>query len=210
MSSIKGEAEIVYKAVGTVTYPRNGESAYQIALNNGFIGTEQEWLDSLNGYTPQKYVDYYTKSDQQAIKADIMSDVELRLNDIENPALTGLATEDYVNEAVKEKYSTTETRTGTWINGKPIYRKTFTEISLQSGVQKQIDISSISNGETLVNIYGFFINQYGIAMGLNTYLKSTEYTATYVDLSKKIIYALCSGYTIKDGYITLEYTKTTD
>lgn len=27
----------------------NGESAYQIAVRNGFVGTEQEWLDSLQG-----------------------------------------------------------------------------------------------------------------------------------------------------------------
>lgn len=26
-----------------------GESAYQIAVDHGFIGTEQEWLDSLKG-----------------------------------------------------------------------------------------------------------------------------------------------------------------
>jgi len=26
-----------------------GLSAYQVAVKNGFVGTEQEWLDSLNG-----------------------------------------------------------------------------------------------------------------------------------------------------------------
>lgn len=26
-----------------------GDSAYQVAVNNGFVGTEQEWLDSLQG-----------------------------------------------------------------------------------------------------------------------------------------------------------------
>lgn len=31
-----------------------GESAYQIALRNGFIGTEQEWLDSLKGDKGEK------------------------------------------------------------------------------------------------------------------------------------------------------------
>lgn len=30
----------------------NGKSAYQIALENGFQGTEQEWLQSLQGATP--------------------------------------------------------------------------------------------------------------------------------------------------------------
>lgn len=28
----------------------NGKSAYEIALDNGFIGTEQEWLSSLKEY----------------------------------------------------------------------------------------------------------------------------------------------------------------
>lgn len=29
-----------------------GKSAYEIAVENGFQGTEQEWLDSLKGQTP--------------------------------------------------------------------------------------------------------------------------------------------------------------
>lgn len=42
-----------------------GDSAYDVAVANGFEGTEQEWLDSLkgepgtDGYTPQKGVDYF-------------------------------------------------------------------------------------------------------------------------------------------------------
>jgi hypothetical protein len=27
----------------------NGESAYQVAVRNGFVGTESEWLNSLKG-----------------------------------------------------------------------------------------------------------------------------------------------------------------
>lgn len=30
----------------------NGKSAYEIAVDNGFSGTETEWLASLNGITP--------------------------------------------------------------------------------------------------------------------------------------------------------------
>lgn len=40
----------------------DGKSAYQIAVDNGFTGTEAEWLASLkgkNGYTPVKGVDYF-------------------------------------------------------------------------------------------------------------------------------------------------------
>mgnify|MGYP003289781474 CR=1 FL=1 len=40
----------------------DGKSAYQIALDNGFEGSESEWLESLrgkNGYTPVKGKDYF-------------------------------------------------------------------------------------------------------------------------------------------------------
>jgi hypothetical protein len=30
----------------------DGESAYEIAVNNGFVGTEQQWLDSLGADVP--------------------------------------------------------------------------------------------------------------------------------------------------------------
>lgn len=44
----------------------DGKSAYEIAVDNGFVGTEQEWLESLegeNGYTPIKGVDYFDGKD---------------------------------------------------------------------------------------------------------------------------------------------------
>ena len=40
----------------------NGKSAYEIAVEEGFIGTIDEWLESLHGkdgYTPQKGIDYF-------------------------------------------------------------------------------------------------------------------------------------------------------
>ena len=37
---------------------KNGLSAYEIAVKNSFEGTEEEWLESLKGYTPQKGIDY--------------------------------------------------------------------------------------------------------------------------------------------------------
>lgn len=46
----------------------NGLSAYEIAVKNGFEGTEQEWLDSLQGYTPQREIDYWTEADKAEIK----------------------------------------------------------------------------------------------------------------------------------------------
>lgn len=67
----------------------DGKSAYDIAVDNGFVGTESEWLESLkgadgangadgkdgangaDGYTPVKGTDYWTESD----KTDIVNSV---------------------------------------------------------------------------------------------------------------------------------------
>lgn len=67
--------EIVNEAVEGIIKGADGEdgkSAYEIAQDNGFEGTEQEWLESLkgadglpgkDGYTPQKGIDYYEGKD---------------------------------------------------------------------------------------------------------------------------------------------------
>ena len=47
----------------------NGESAYNIAVKNGFVGTEAEWIESLKGTTPVKGVDYWTETDIAEIKS---------------------------------------------------------------------------------------------------------------------------------------------
>lgn len=59
----------------------DGKSAYQIAVDNGFEGTEAEWLESLkgepgkdgeDGHTPVKGEDYFTDADKaEMVKAVI-------------------------------------------------------------------------------------------------------------------------------------------
>ena len=44
---VKVEAEVKATLVGN-----NGKSAYEIALAHGFVGTEEEWLESLKAKMP--------------------------------------------------------------------------------------------------------------------------------------------------------------
>lgn len=53
-----------------------GYSAYQIAVINGFEGTEQEWLESLKGYSPVRGIDYWTKEDIDSIKQDLKNYID--------------------------------------------------------------------------------------------------------------------------------------
>lgn len=65
-----------------------GKSAYEIAVEHGFIGTEQQWLASLrgvdgangldghngaDGYTPVKGVDYFTANDKAELVISVLS-----------------------------------------------------------------------------------------------------------------------------------------
>lgn len=58
----------------------DGKSAYQSAVDNGFEGTETEWLASLKvkgdpGDTPVKGEDYYTEKEKAEIVADVLEEV---------------------------------------------------------------------------------------------------------------------------------------
>ena len=111
---------------------------------------------------------------------------------------------NYVNGL--ETYSTSETRVGTWIDGKPIYRKTFTipsfsinEISVNTG------LTTISN---IVNWKGCFkradINcLYSIDNALMDEWRFNYNTGI-------MIFKTNNRYATFTGYITIEYTKTTD
>lgn len=61
-----------YVLRGSVMNPTHvqGKSAYEVAVLNGFEGTESEWLESLK---PVRGVDYWTEEDVAAIKAYIDS-----------------------------------------------------------------------------------------------------------------------------------------
>ena len=71
----------------------NGKSAYELAVEHGFAGSETQWLASLkgekgmagvrgptgltgnDGYTPIKGTDYWTAEDRQGIIDDVLSSI---------------------------------------------------------------------------------------------------------------------------------------
>ena len=86
-------AELKANGVGTGSGAagKDGKSAYEIAIEHGFIGAEQQWLASLkgeigpagadgangtngvDGYTPVKGTDYWTAEDRQSIVRDVLA-----------------------------------------------------------------------------------------------------------------------------------------
>lgn len=58
----------------------NGLTAYEVAVKNGFEGTEAEWLESLK---PVKGTDYYTEQDKEEIEEDLIESLNCLQIDIE-------------------------------------------------------------------------------------------------------------------------------
>lgn len=109
-------------------------------------------------------------------------------------------------------YSTSETVCGTWINGKPLYRKVINFGELPNTTEKNVS-HGVSNIGTIVSMKGFAIrNTDGITIFL-PYISVGDPDSN-VGLYSKPGYV--SAYALKDRrpysvcYVTMEYTKTTD
>lgn len=111
-----------------------------------------------------------------------------------------LANDTYL---VNDLYSITEKRVGTWINGKPIYRKVV-HLTTVAGVNS---FGTISNLDELIDIKGAFTDGYN-KLPSNFYFNQNSYIITWIN--QTVLYYWCEGYVGFNGNIVIEYTKTTD
>lgn len=113
----------------------------------------------------------------------------------------------FLSEYASACYSTTEREVGCWVDGKPLYQKTFTQ--QLSGVTGSIDISAL-NAETAFIVDGFY--DLGVTnIGLNEWLSNGNYAYTHVnnELSPPYIDCYCT-WANSTITVTIQYTKTTD
>lgn len=76
---------------------KDGLSAYELALKNGFVGTEEEWLESLNAANPElvdkSVVEYLEKNPVDVPVTSVngrVGDVELDADDVGAVSKSGL------------------------------------------------------------------------------------------------------------------------
>lgn len=106
------------------------------------------------------------------------------------------------NIATMTSYSTSETRVGTWIDGKPIYRivKSFATATSKTNNSATISISTL-NVDNMINIYG--------STSGNFMLLGDSQAITWNANNITIYFNNSSAYSVS-GYITIEYTKNTN
>ena len=119
-----------------------------------------------------------------------------------------IALDDKVEELESDKtYTRTEREIGTWIDGKPIYRKCYT-----GNLASNVDYINIDNTlklntiDCLINSYGFGTLTNGIKASLNGYLNATVFSDVAVQTDGLYI---SYGSAFRGGKYTVivEYTK---
>ena len=107
-------------------------------------------------------------------------------------------------------YSTTEQVIGTWIDGKPLYEKTF-ETTSPSNSNSDISVADITNlnidSVISTNGYCLLTSDYFIPLGF--YGSSSSHAVAY-STKTAIVCNVGSSYTSKPIKVTIQYTKTTD
>lgn len=150
--------------------------------------------EKLGGELPS----YYATAEEHLTLAERVDDIDVALEKVEG----------------NFNYSTTEKVIGTWINGKPIYRKTYTYPSVGSGTPTTfdtdtshipVDVSTISfkrnDGYTIINnhVYGSADYNY-----LSVWHEDTGVRGNY------FIYLSSDNTGATNVTFTVDYYKTTD
>ena len=138
---VKEISDKVLEQVEAGTKGEDGKSAYQIALDEGFEGSEAEWLASLKGKTPVKGVDYFTQEEIQQIENNAAAKVDLsdyaKTADLSTVATSG-SYEDLKNKPTIPAPYTLPTASTSTLGGVKVDGST---ITITNGV-----ISSVSGG----------------------------------------------------------------
>ena len=118
-----------------------------------------------------------------------------------------------IEEAIEKKqnYSTEEQVIGTWIDGKPLYRKTIQKSFVDNWTTLYLndlnaDTIYINYGKTFAN---FKMDNTYYSNG-QFYVSETDFFRTFIANKNELLVAFASAMTEREATITIEYTKTTD
>ena len=100
------------------------------------------------------------------------------------------------------KYSTSEQVVGEWIDGKPLYQKTFTGLTTVADGT----IADLPSDILVRDIFGMVEG----STPINCYNTNSYFVFTSANNTTHKIYQKCAGWVNKDEVVTIQYTKTTD
>lgn len=114
----------------------------------------------------------------------------------------------------EEFYSIEETIIGTWIDGKPLYRRVIIGTTAESN--GAFRLTELPNTVTVWNIYGILLAKDGARVPLTLYYQTNTHICAYIYTENSSNYIIVGMQHAGDAYLScpiyavIEYTKTTD
>ena len=221
--------QVLWLKAGTYTFSTNMPSTYRYGIlirpsappTSSTSSYDSGWLTNTSTHTftittAGYYMMNFSKPDNSDLTISDISSYNFQLEE----GSTATTYTPYQNLDGQEIYSTGEVKIGTWIDGKPLYRKTVTINSINTS-NNYIDVShGISNMSMPISVNGTAkitnVNQYRPfgCMFINTSGNlDPQYVFSVYGVTESA-FTLCYGNWWKTrfdrAYITIEYTKTTD
>lgn len=128
-------------------------------------------------------------------------------DNIEDAIQENILLTNYVDN--KLTYSTDEIVVGKWIDGKPLYRKVFQNVSITSSNSDLVDISGLGI-QTVVKVYGIIDTSTSNHFPIPLTDSSSNYFVIFTTAGSIRGRAVVGSGTISNCWIAIEYTKTTD
>lgn len=196
------------------TFPKGSGGGHIVLDTNGTAVDQEKKLQFTGLDVSDDSTNEKTEVKAVGLNADSLNDI-IQSASVQGNAVAG-------NGLV---YSTTEQVVGRWINGKPIYQKTFTSVLPTATTMGSIVYSYIDIGaqvETVVDQKGKFhtlsnglwhdtIFDMDINSGWNYAVKSLVYDNSAPNNANKILIGNAdTAWNDAPLHITIQYTKTTD
>ena len=106
-------------------------------------------------------------------------------------------------------YSTAETKVGTWVDGKPLYRKSYVVKGI-TAVSYTHNLADLNMDMCLFDFSHSVFKHDVYSLPFGVYGSNTDYNRIFFQDNNKVVFQFGSTYTMsKDLYFTIEYTKTT-
>ena len=181
----------------------------QQTANMGSKSVDSAGTGNSGNLQPYQVVCYIIKAFQSA---GLIAEVSNTYSESETDAYSC----DYVNKL--ETYSTTEQRVGTWIDGKPIYRKTYEIGNLPNANTLRVQSGLTASNINIVKLYGTAIKSgthetYPLPFIWGSTSGFTNYVGLFfggTDNNSDIWIRTMTDASSYSGYVIIEYTKTTD
>ena len=176
-------------------YPRNEGSPASVTLTKGHKYTLYLRMANTTTFSDKKFYPMITQ--------------EAETNDIYEPYIVPsikVNNEEIYSKGLSE-YLTTEQRIGSWL-GKPLYRQVVNFGALPNTSTKQL-AHNIANINNVVNISGYAIDTNNYSISLPNGGNNTSFISCHANRTN--VYVITgSDRSAYNGYVVLEYTKTTD